>query len=298
MTPPENPPAQDESSDVERDRRRLRAEAFAAWTASSRRAAGRLPGAPIMQEIIESERVLGGTLIEAGVAFRFFLWLVPFGLLVAAVLSFWSRLDPTALENEVRRFGVSAAAAHAGAHALEKGDRGIFIVLPFAILMLAWFTLGAVRALVLAYALAWQVDRPRIRRPVRAIALFNALFLMTVLATSGVAWLHAQLGGRAWLGTLATLALLIGIALLAMWFLPHADSRLLDLLPGACLIAAGYQVLSIAVLFYFAPRLGRAEETYGAFGTAATMLVWLYVLARLVVGAAFLNSVLRRRRIL
>ena len=31
-------------------------------------------------------------------------------------------------------------------------------------------------------------------------------------------------------------------------------------------------------VFYFAPRLGRSEETYGAFGAAATLLIWLYVL--------------------
>jgi uncharacterized BrkB/YihY/UPF0761 family membrane protein len=55
-------------------------------------------------------------------------------------------------------------------------------------------------------------------------------------------------------------------------------------------------VITVAVLFYFAPRLGRAEETYGAFGTAATMLIWLYVLARLVIGSAFLNAVLYRQR--
>ena len=54
-------------------------------------------------------------LIEAGVAFRFFLWLVPFGLVGAAVLSFWDDLDPGALEQEARRFGITAAAAHSGA---------------------------------------------------------------------------------------------------------------------------------------------------------------------------------------
>ena len=56
--------------------------------------------------------------------------------------------------------------------------------------------------------------------------------------------------------------------------------------------------MQIAVIFYFAPRLGRSEETYGAFGSAATMLVWLYVLSRLTTGAAFLNATLwdRRRR--
>ena len=83
-----------------------------------------------------------------------------------------------------------------------------------------------------------------------------------------------------------------------MWLLPHRATHPRELVPGALLVAAGHQLVQIAVIFYFAPRLGRSEETYGAFGTAATVLIWLYVLSRLVTGAAFLNATLwdRRRR--
>jgi uncharacterized BrkB/YihY/UPF0761 family membrane protein len=127
--------------------------------------------------------------------------------------------------------------------------------------------------------------------------LFNGLFLVAFAASSGVAWLREELGAQALLGSLLSAAVMIGIALVAMWFLPHSDARLRDLVPGAVLVGVGYQLITVAVLFYFAPKLGRAEETYGAFGTAATMLVWLYVLARLVIGSAFLNSVLYHRRL-
>ena len=102
------------------------------------------------------------------------------------------------------------------------------------------------------------------------------------------------------LGTLLTLALTTGVALVAMWLLPHRATDVRELLPGALLVTAGHQLVQIAVIFYFAPRLGRSvgrsEEIYGAFGTAATMLVWLYVLSRLVTGAAFLNATLWARR--
>ena len=273
-----------------------RAQALAARAEIWRRRAERLPGAPLALEVLETERRLGGVLIEAGVAFRFFLWLVPFGLVGAAVLSFWDELDPGALEHEAKRFGITAAAAHSGARALENGNRGIVLVLVFGVAMLFWFSLGAVRALVLAYSLAWGSPRTRIRRPLHAIALFNGLFLVAFAASSGVAWLREQIGAEALLGSLLSAALMICIALLAMWFLPHGDARLQDLLPGAVLVGVGYQLITVAVLFYFAPRLGRAEETYGAFGTAATMLIWLYVLARLVIGSAFLNAVLYTRR--
>jgi uncharacterized BrkB/YihY/UPF0761 family membrane protein len=243
-------------------------------------------------EVLETERRLGGVLIEAGVAFRFFLWLVPFGLVGAAVLSFWDEVDPGALEHEAKRFGLTAAAAHSGARALENGSRGIVLVLVFGVVMLIWFSLGAIRALVLAFSLAWGSPRPRIRRPLHAIALFNGLFLVAFAASSGVAWLRERIGVEALVGSVVSAVLMIGVTLVAMWFLPHGDARLHDLLPGAMLIGVGYQAITVAVLFYFAPQLGRAEETYGAFGTAATMLIWLYVLARLAIGGAFLNAVL------
>jgi uncharacterized BrkB/YihY/UPF0761 family membrane protein len=247
-------------------------------------------------EVLETESRLGGALIEAGVAFRFFLWLVPFGLVVAALLSVWSNVDADALEDEARRFGITAAAAHAGARALENGDRNITLALMFGVAGLFWFTLGAIRALVLAHSLAWGVTPTRIRRPLHAFAAFNGLFLVAVVASSGVAWLRAQLGAQALLGSLLSAVLMIGVALVAMWLLPHGEARWHHLLPGAALVGVGYQILTVVVLFYFAPRLGRAEETYGAFGTAATLLVWLYVIARLVIGAAFLNAVLYHRR--
>jgi uncharacterized BrkB/YihY/UPF0761 family membrane protein len=83
-----------------------------------------------------------------------------------------------------------------------------------------------------------------------------------------------------------------------MWLLPHRATYPRELVPGALLLAVGHQLVQIAVVFHFAPRLGRSEETYGAFGAAATMLVWLYVLSRLGTEAAFINATLwdRRRR--
>jgi membrane protein len=255
-----------------------------------------LPGAPLVREVWENEHELGGGLIAGGLAFRIFLWLVPFGLVVAAVLAFWSEQDPNGIESAARRFGIGAAAAQAASKALEIGDRSALLVLLFGLVLLAWFTISAARALILAHALAWQLKPPRIRRPHYVFLVFNGLFVLALLASVAETWLEAQIGYVALLGVVVTLTVSTAIALYAMWLLPHRASDPLELLPGALLLAVGHQVVQIAVIFYFAPRLGRAEETYGAFGTAATMLVWLYVIGRLVTGAAFLNAVLWARR--
>jgi membrane protein len=78
--------------------------------------------------------------------------------------------------------------------------------------------------------------------------------------------------------------------------LPRRAERWQELLPGALLVALGSQAVSVAVVFYFAPRIGRYSELYGALGTAAVLLVWLYVVARLITGGAFLNATLWERR--
>jgi uncharacterized BrkB/YihY/UPF0761 family membrane protein len=281
---------------VTANERPSRTAALAERLTEIRRRSEQLPGAPLALEVMENERALGGGLIAGGVAFRIFLWLVPFGLVVATVLSFWSEHDPEGLESAAQRFGVGAAAANAAAEALQQGDRNTALVLAVALPVLAWFTLGAIRALVLAHALAWKLKPPRIRKPLHAIALFNGLFVLGVATSAGVAWLREEIGATALLGTALTLVLIGAVALYAMWLLPHRARRPRELLPGAALVAGGYELVQVAVLFYFAPRLGESEETYGAFGAAATMLVWLYVLSRLVTGGAFLNATLWSRR--
>jgi membrane protein len=275
---------------------RSRTAALAERLAAVRARSEKLPGAPLVREVLQTERELGGGLIAGGVAFRIFLWLVPFGLVVAAALSFWSDLDSDGLESAARRFGIGAAAAQAASEALQVGDRNAVLVLAFGLVLLAWFTLGAVRALVLAHALAWQLEPPRIRRPLSVFAIFNGLFLLAILSSVAGAWLEASIGRTALLGTAVALAVTTALALYAMWLLPHRATDVRELLPGAVLVAVGYELVQIAVIFYFAPRLGRSEETYGAFGSAATMLVWLYVLSRLVTVAAFLNATLWDRR--
>ncbi len=272
--------------------RRSRTEAFAERVAAARGQVETLPGAPLVREVLETERELGGGLIAGGVAFRIFLWLVPFGLVVAALLSFWGEHDPAGLERASREFGVGAASAEAAAEALQAGDRNVVLVLVFGLVALGWFTLGAVRALVLAHALAWQLKPQRIRRPLLVIGIFNGLFVLSALSSAGLAWLREQVGMSAILGSVIALAASTAIVLCAMWLLPRRATSVRDLLPGALVVSVGAQLVSVAVVFYFAPRLGRSEETYGAFGAAATMLIWLYVISRLVTIAAFLNSTL------
>ncbi len=126
--------------------------------------------------------------------------------------------------------------------------------------------------------------------------LFNGLFLMVAVAGAALAWLREELGLLGILGILLTIAFQTGVTLLVMWLLPRRAERWEELVPGALLVAVGAQLVSVAVVFYFAPKIGRSTELYGTLGTAAVLLVWLYVVARLITAGAFLNATLWERR--
>jgi uncharacterized BrkB/YihY/UPF0761 family membrane protein len=256
----------------------------------------RVPGADPALDAFEREVRAAGGLLAGGVAYRLFLWLLPFGLLLAALLGYWVEYDADSAEEAAEEFGIGGAAFAEASNAVETSQQNRLLLVLAALVLLGWFSLGAVRAFRLAYALAWGLERPRLRRPFHAAAAFNGLLIGAWLAALALAWLREAIGLGALLGALAGLLVQIAVALVAMWLLPHRAERWQELLPGAVLVAVGSQLLQVAVVFYFAPRLGRSSELYGALGTAAVLLVWLYVLARLITGAAFLNATLWQRR--
>jgi uncharacterized BrkB/YihY/UPF0761 family membrane protein len=256
----------------------------------------RVPGADAGFVAFQREVTLGGGLLAGGLAYRLFLWLLPVGLLGAQALGIWLDAQEESVEDAAREFGIGAAAVASAARALESNQSNRILLILSGLVLLAWFSLGFLRALQLAYSLAWGLPRQKLRRPAYAVLIFNGLFLSLAVAGVGLAWLRKELGFFGVFGVLVTIAFQASLALLVMWLLPRRAERWQELLPGAVLVAVGAQVVSVAVVFYFAPRIGRSTELYGTLGTAAVLLVWLYVLARLITSAAFLNATLWERR--
>jgi uncharacterized BrkB/YihY/UPF0761 family membrane protein len=50
--------------------------------------------------------------------------------------------------------------------------------------------------------------------------------------------------------------------------------------------------MHVVVVLYLAPKLSRSPSLYGALGGATVVMLWLYLIARLFVLAAFLNATL------
>ena len=129
----------------------------------------------------------------------------------------------------------------------------------------------------------------------RATLGFAAVVLLLIVVTLLATWLRETHEGP---GIVATL--LVGVLYFVAWMfvqvrLPHRPGHWTQLVPGALLVAVGVQAIHLFTVWYLVGRAERAESTYGAIGTALVILVWLYLVARLVVGAAVLNAELARK---
>jgi uncharacterized BrkB/YihY/UPF0761 family membrane protein len=239
----------------------------------------------------DAER-LGG-LLAGALAYRLFLWLLPFALFTVGLLGAITSIDdgtPAEVSGNLGLHGALAEAVSDGAQ--EKGWWIAMIVGLFATL---YAGVGAEKAIRISHAAAWGLPRGKSRSPVRATLGFAAVVLLLVVVTLLATWLRETREGP---GIVATL--LVGVLYFVVWMfvqvrLPHRPGHWTQLVPGALLVAVGVQAIHLFTVWYLVGRAERAESTYGAIGTALVILVWLYLVARLVVGAAVMNAELARK---
>jgi uncharacterized BrkB/YihY/UPF0761 family membrane protein len=255
-----------------------------------------VPYAEIIADALERERLSAAGLLAGGLAYRLFFWVVPVGLVFASVLSFWVEGDRGGLEDAARRFGIGGAATSAATDALEAGTHSRWYLLAFGLVFMVWFGGGVVRALRIAYSVAWRLRPERLEHAARAGAIFSLVMLALFLLTASAAPVREATPGPGIGFTLALGVVYCAVVVWAMRLLPSKATDWRAFVPGAAMVAVGTVLIHVAVVIYLAPKLGRSSEVYGAFGSATVVLLWLYLEARLLVGAAFLNAALWERR--
>jgi membrane protein len=256
----------------------------------------RLPGADLARAALERERMAAAGLLAGGLAYRLFFWFVPLGLVFAAVMSFWVDEDRVGLQHAARNFGISGAATQSAMQAIAEEHHARWYFLLAGLVLLVWFGIGVIRALNVAHSIAWSVRPEKLRRPVFAGLAFSGVVTLLIIVSASTQYLREQYGGA---GLWLTVSLFVFYLAAVLWImdkLPHRSTSWRDLLPGALLVALGTEVIHLVVVLYLVPKLGHSSELYGALGTATVILLWLYLLARLLVAAAFLNAALWDQR--
>jgi uncharacterized BrkB/YihY/UPF0761 family membrane protein len=239
-------------------------------------------------------RHLGG-LLSGALAFRFFLWLLPFTLVIVGALGAITAADDDAPEGLSDNLGLQGHLAELVRDAAQQ--KGWWIALLIGLFGTGYAGLGAVRALRISHAAAWGIRPERPERPLAA-SLWLFVVVLGLLAAGGFATFLRERSGIA--GTLVTVLGLVAVYFL-VWLrvshlLPHRDVPGRALVPGAVLVAVGGQALQLFTVYYLTGKAERATSVYGAIGAALTILLWLFIIARLLVAGAMLNAELATRR--
>ena len=160
-----------------------------------------------------------------------------------------------------------------------------------------YITSGALlKALYVVHWLVWRVHRVMPAGLVPKLAVIGLTLAATAL---GVALndLRKSLGiGGAVLALLMITALSFAVWWWVSWKLPHAPGPARALIPGALLMAVGAVVLQLLTTYWVGHLVARKTNTYGAVGIALAVLLWVYILGRIMVGSAGLNAALWYRQ--
>jgi uncharacterized BrkB/YihY/UPF0761 family membrane protein len=244
----------------------------------------------------ELDTRVGGGILAGALAFRIFLFMVPVVYVIFTVLGAASRAlgrDPAQLAKDAGITGVLASTV------VKVADQSTWtlVTLVLGAVVTMFITAGGLlKALYVVHWLIWRVPR------VMPAGLAPRLVLigLTLLASAlGVAVNDLRTSSGA-VGAVLTALLVTGLSFAGWWWvswkLPHAPVPAPALIPGALLMAVGAEVLQLLTTYWIGNLVARKTSTYGAVGIALAVLLWVYILGRIMVGSAGLNAALWHRR--
>jgi uncharacterized BrkB/YihY/UPF0761 family membrane protein len=239
---------------------------------------------------------VGGGILAGAVAFRMFLFMVPFVYVVFTVLGLIADSTNQNPDQLARTVGITGVLASAVVSTQDQSAWTQLILVTGATIALFITARSLVKTLFVVNWLIWRTPRvkPTGQRPI--LLLISLALVLTVFGL-----VLNELRRAAGVSGAVLMVFLVSVAAFALWWwvsslLPHAPVPARALVPGAVLWAIGLNVLHLLTTFWIGPLVARKSNTYGAVGIALAVLFWVYVLGRIIVGSAGLNATLWRRQ--
>lgn len=237
----------------------------------------------------------GAPVLAAALGFRVFLFQVPyvsvFVIAAGAVADLTGR-DPGSF---FHGRGIVGLTAHGVSNAAALSGWARVSALILAVYALFLSARSFVKVVNIVHALVWGVPRTGLARASRAATVFVGL--VTILLALALA-IDALRRRDPVAGIFALVLYTIGPFTLwwfVSWWLPHRPCPLIALAPGAALFAVGTEVLHVVTVVWFPHYLESKSEVYGTIGVAIVLLLWAYLLGRIITLAAVLNAALWAR---
>jgi uncharacterized BrkB/YihY/UPF0761 family membrane protein len=242
---------------------------------------------------LERDGHIGGFMMAGAIAFRLFVFILPMYLLALVIAGAVFAFDPDQADDVASGAGMSKYLAGSIGDAAQTSHKSLWLLIPLTLFAMASAGRSVDKAIAAAHARAWDIDLPK-RKP-HYVVLGIVGFAFSVLAAVRIISFIRH-------GALVPVAMVLGaITYGAIWLLAsHALPRRpgaswWSLLPGAVLVGVGTQGLYLFNVLYLNHKIQSASAAYGALGVAASALLWLYLLGRLMVAAPVLNATLWER---
>jgi len=235
-------------------------------------------------------RLSCGTL-AGDLAFRAFVWLLPFVFVAVALISLVGEGNTERTKELLSSSGIAGSVGQNIAEQIHEVHKSWWIVAAIGLFGLISSGLSLVQSLRRAHFVVWGMHP----EPTKTKAKHLLGFMGTLIAAFAIANLVSRVGQAGPL-VAAPLSLgmfvgYIGLWFLASWAFPHRDVPLTSLLPGAVLFGVAFEILHAISAFYLPHRVSTATQIYGVLGISFVVLAWLLVIGHVTVSAALLNAV-------
>jgi membrane protein len=242
---------------------------------------------------VERDSEIGGSLLAGALAYRLFVFLLPFAVFLVVGLGVYADATDQSTATVADELGVTQVIARE--IAVAANDSARWWVLVVSIPILAYAIGQLYRSVSIVHALAYEGSGRAVKIKPRSIGLFG-LAVLGLVAASNVAGALGRDSALGWLlgvpfAVAATAALWLG----ASELFPHGTSSRGQRLPGAFLYAVGNVGIYLFNALFISWLIQERQDSYGALGAAAALLFSLYLTGRLVVAAAVLNATVARR---
>jgi len=245
-------------------------------------------------EMVDHDSEVGGGIMAGALAYRFFIWLLPLALVAVAGLGVAARASSNSPASEANSLGLAGLVSSSVAGAANSPARWYALLIGIPILI--YTTRSVLRTLIVVHRLVWSdvraaVPKPKLGATLQLLAAMLGFIVISALA----AVVRASSPGGGLL-----VMILIPLPFAALWLrvslrLPHRDAPWRALVPGAVMFGVGLEVLHTVAAYVIAPYAASKQGTYGSLGTAAALLLGLFLISRLVVASAVLNATLWKR---
>jgi len=252
----------------------------------------------VLLDTFDRDQRRAGGLLSGGLAFRLFVWSLPFALVLVTLLGFLVDSIDHTVESLGKESGLSATIVDAVSKGVETSSRNRSALLVLGLVLLFLASVSGLRALNVVSIVAWELEP----RAPRRMVVGSIAFALTITALAAIHLianpLYAGGFGTDLLATTALTAADTAVAYAALSRLPHGVTGRWALLPGALLFGVGIEVLRLVTAVYLVGKMERIGDLYGSLGLAVVILGWLYIIGRLVVTGCMLNASVAYGRLL